>query len=73
MKRSEHEAIVREHIGALAWANDARTKEFVRGIAANFGIIDFPDTAAIAEERDRSAFAAEHRAFHRNKPKTRSN
>lgn len=69
MKRSEHEAIIREHLSALAWANDGKTREFVGHLAGLFGIFDAPlsQFAAASEAKARAQFLAEHKAFHRNK------
>ncbi len=70
MKRSEHEAIVREHISALAWANNAKTKTFMAELAGRFGIFDAPmsQIASANEATERADFLAEHRRFHRHKP-----
>lgn len=60
MKRSAHESAVLSHLSALAWADDARTRAFVRRVAGYFGII-----AATAPDIKRAAFLAEHARFHR--------
>ncbi len=74
MKRSEHEAIVREHLSALAWANNDKTRLFVAHLAGLFGIFDAEPSAMAAAQtvHERAAFLAEHRRFHRHRPKRRA-
>ncbi len=62
MRRSQHEAAIRQHLSALAWADDARAKAFVRRLAGLFGIFE-----ATGEEIERATFLAEHARFHGNR------
>ena len=74
MKRSEHEAIIREHLSALAWANNDKTRQFVAHLAGLFGIFDAPPSASAAAraETERAQFLAEHKRHHAHKPRRRA-
>lgn len=67
MKRSEHEAIIREHLSALAWSSDRRARGFVAELASRFGI--FEAHTDDIERQEKAKFMSEHKRFHVNKPK----